>query len=193
MPVVQIPCLHPRGGPPLPEKLERYLAAGPAPVFLGFGSMADPDPAATTRRLLEAIEALGCRALISHGWAGLGEVPLPEHVMALGDVSHARLFPRVAAVVHHGGAGTTHSAARAGVPQVVIPHMLDQFYFARRVHELGVGPPAIPRKRLTVARLVETLRATLDNEQLAHRAAQLGSELAAYTASDSDLSALLAG
>jgi vancomycin aglycone glucosyltransferase len=141
IPAAQIPCLHPRNGEPLPEKLERFLAAGPAPVFLGFGSMPDPDPAATTERLLRAIDTLGCRALISRGWAGLGEVALPETVMAIGAVSHAQLFPRMAAVVHHGGAGTTHTAARAGVPQIAIPHVLDQFYFARRVHELGVGAP----------------------------------------------------
>ena len=93
MPVAQIPCLHPRGGPPLPEKLDRFLAAGPAPVFVGFGSMPDTDPAATTQRLLDAIDALGCRALISHGWAGLAEVALPSTLTAVGDVSHAAPVP----------------------------------------------------------------------------------------------------
>jgi len=189
----QIPCLHPRDGEPLPEKLARFLDAGPAPVFLGFGSMPDPDPAATTERLLGAIDALGCRALISRGWARLGEVALPENVMAIGAVSHARLFARVAAVVHHGGAGTTHTAARAGVPQIAIPHVLDQFYFARRVHELGVGPPAIPRKRLTVSRLAEALRATLDNEHLADRASELGRRLAALEPAEAHLDSLLDG
>jgi vancomycin aglycone glucosyltransferase len=193
IPVAQIPCLHPRSGAPLPEKLEQFLAAGAPPVFLGFGSMPDPDPAATTQRLLEAIDALGCRALISRGWAGLAGTALPEHVMAVGDVSHARLFPRVAAVVHHGGSGTTHSAARAGVPQVVVPHLLDQYYFARRVHELGVGPPALPRKQLTVARLAETLEATLANEQLAERAVGLARECAALPSVEAVLPALLDG
>jgi vancomycin aglycone glucosyltransferase len=188
---LQIPCLHPRDGEPLPEKLEHFLDAGSPPVYLGFGSMPDPDPAATTERLLEAIDALSCRALISRGWAELGGVALPEHVMAVGAVSHARLFPRVAAVVHHGGAGTTHTAARAGVPQVLIPHILDQYYFARRVHELGVGPPAIARKRLSVSRLVETLRATLDNELLADRAAELGRRLAALEPVETHLDSLL--
>jgi vancomycin aglycone glucosyltransferase len=193
IPVRQVPCLHPRAGDPLPEKLERFLGAGPPPIFLGFGSMPDPDPAATTERLLAAIDALGCRALISRGWAGLGEVALPEHVLAIGDVSHAQLFSRVAAVVHHGGAGTTHTAARAGVPQVVVPHLLDQFYFARRVAELGIGPPAIPRRRLSVSRLAESLRATLDNEVLADRAAELGRRLAALDPVETQLDALLGG
>lgn len=191
--IEQIPCLHPREGEPLPEKLVRFLAAGPPPVYLGFGSMTDPDPAATTERLLSAIDALGCRALISHGWAGLGEVALPENVMAIGAVSHAQLFVRMAAVVHHGGAGTTHTAARSGVPQIAIPHVLDQFYFARRVHELGIGPPAIPRKRLTVARLAEALRATLDNEHLADRASELGRRLAALEPVEAHLDSLLDG
>jgi UDP:flavonoid glycosyltransferase YjiC (YdhE family) len=99
----------------------------------------------------------------------------------------------VAAVVHHGGAGTTHTAARAGVPQIVIPHMLDQFYFARRVHELGVAPPAIRRSRLTADRLAESVRAALDNELLAERAAALGRECAALAPVGAHLDALLAG
>jgi UDP:flavonoid glycosyltransferase YjiC (YdhE family) len=174
----QIRCLHPIDDAPLPPKLESFLAAGPPPVYLGFGSMTDPDPTGTTRRLLSAIDALGCRALISRGWAGLGELPLPEGVLAIDAVSHASLFPRLAAVVHHGGAGTTHTAARAGVPQIVLPHVLDQFYFGRRVAELGIGPPPIPRRRFRVERLVEVLRATLDAEVLAERAAEFSERLA---------------
>jgi UDP:flavonoid glycosyltransferase YjiC (YdhE family) len=190
-PALQMPSLRGAPGDPLPEKLEHFLAAGPPPVFLGFGSMPDPDPRVTTERLLAALDTLGCRALISRGWAGLGEVALPEHVLAIGEVCHARLFPRVAAVVHHGGAGTTHSAARAGVPQIVVPHLLDQFYFGLRVAELGVGPPPIPRKRLSVARLAETLRATLDNELLAERAAELARQLGQLPPLSSQLAALL--
>lgn len=174
----QIRCLHPLAGEPLPDKLESFLAQGPAPVYLGFGSMPDPDPVATTARLLDAIGQLGCRALISSGWAGLGGGPLPEGVMAIAPCSHASLFPRCAAVVHHGGAGTTHSAARAGVPQIVVPHVLDQYYFAKRVEALGVGPPTIARSQLSVDRLVETIRATQDNELLAERARALGQQLA---------------
>jgi vancomycin aglycone glucosyltransferase len=189
--VVQIPCLHPRDGEPLPEKLEQFLAAGPAPVYFGFGSMPDCAPHATTELLLAAIDRVGCRALISRGWAELGGAALPEHVMAVGDVSHARLFPRTAAVVHHGGAGTTHNAARAGVPQIVVPHLLDQFYFARRVHELGVGPPAIARRKLTSARLAERVSAALDNELLAERAAELGRRLAAVEPVETHVAALL--
>jgi vancomycin aglycone glucosyltransferase len=178
-PFRQIRCLHPDECEPLPPKLEAFLEHGDPPVYLGFGSMTDPDPAATTRHLLDALSSLGCRAILDRGWAGLGEGPLPDGVMAIEPVSHAALFPRCAAVVHHGGAGTTHTAARAGVPQLLVPHVLDQFYFAKRVHTLGVGPEAIPRTRLGVERLLETLRAMLDNELLAERARELASELRA--------------
>jgi vancomycin aglycone glucosyltransferase len=189
--VTQIRCLHPLDGEPLPPKLESFLEQGEAPVYLGFGSMPDPDPVSTTRQLLEAIERIGCRALISKGWAGLGDGPLPDGVMAIDPVCHARLFPRCAAIVHHGGAGTTHLAARSGVPQILVPHVLDQFYFARRVLDLGIGPPALGRRRLAVPMLVDTIRATLDNELLAERAADLAQELRALGAVEPDLAALL--
>ncbi len=182
--VEQIGCLHPVQGPALPSKLEAFLDQGPAPVYLGFGSMTDPDPAGTTKLMLEAIARVGCRALISEGWAGLGRIPLPEGVMAIEAVSHARLFPRVSAVVHHGGAGTTTTAARAGVPQLVIPHLLDQFYWAARVTRLGLGPPSVARNRLTADRLSASLAEAAENEVLAERARELGERLRAALLAD---------
>jgi UDP:flavonoid glycosyltransferase YjiC (YdhE family) len=177
LPVEQIRCLHPIEGPPLPPKLEAFLEQGPPPVYLGFGSMTDPQPTTTTRKILDAVTALGCRALLCRGWAELGTGPLPEGVLRIGSVSHARLFPRLAAVVHHGGAGTTHTAARAGVPQILVPHVFDQFYWAKRVRELGLGPPAIPRTALCTERIAEALRVTLDNEILRERAHEFGGRL----------------
>lgn len=162
---------------PLPEKLEFFLQAGPPPVYIGFGSMPDPAPAQTTRILLDAIERSECRAVLSRGWAQLGEGGLPEHVLAVDSVSHAKLFPRVAAVIHHGGAGTTTRAARAGVPQVVVPHLFDQFYWAERVRALGLGPPPIRRRALDSASLAEAITATLDNEWLNERASAVGQQL----------------
>jgi UDP:flavonoid glycosyltransferase YjiC (YdhE family) len=136
--------------------------------------MADPDPAATTRSLLDAISKAGCRALISEGWAELGGGALPEGVMRVGGVSHPALFQRIAAVVHHGGAGTTTTAARAGIPQILVPHLLDQHYWAQRVQILGIGPPPIRRRTLTADVLADTITATLDNELVAERAQLLG-------------------
>lgn len=175
--VAQIPCLHPCEGPDLPEKLEAFLASGSAPVYLGFGSMTDPDPEGTTRDVLDAVARLGCRALISQGWANLGTGPLSEDVFVAGPVTHPKLFPRVAAVVHHGGAGTTTSAARAGVPQLIVPHVFDQFYFAKRLMALGVAPPPLPRTRLDSPRLTAALASILDNEFLSERATGLGERL----------------
>lgn len=174
----QIRCLHPFEHEPLPDDLERFLDAGPPPVYLGFGSMTDPDPVRTTAQLLGAIRRLGCRAIIARGWAGIGEGELPDGVMAIDPVSHASLFPRCRVVVHHGGAGTTHTASRAGAPQIVVPHVLDQFYYARRLERLGVAPPPVPRARLDVARLAAAVRDAIEHESLRGRAADLAKRLA---------------
>ena len=102
---------------------------------------------------------------------------ISEDVFVTGPVTHPKLFPRVAAVVHHGGAGTTTAAARAGVPQLIVPHVFDQFYFAKRLVELGVAPPPLPRTRLDGPALAAALAPILDNEFLSQRAAELGTRL----------------
>jgi UDP:flavonoid glycosyltransferase YjiC (YdhE family) len=191
IPVDQVPALQPRGGEPLPPKLDAFLAAGPAPVFVGFGSMPDPDPLATTRRVLAAVEQLGVRAIVSAGWAQLGGVPLPEGVIETGPVAHTRLFPRCAAIVHHGGAGTTTTALRAGVPQVVVPHLADQFYWGRRIRAAGLGAVAARKHRCRTGDLVRALAAVLDNEVVRERASELGSRAREDEASLDPLEPLL--
>ena len=175
--VQTIGCLHPFREAPLPEKLQDFLAAGEPPVYVGFGSMTDPDPAAATRLVLDAISRAGVRAVISEGWAGLGGIALPAEVMRIGSVDHASLFQRVAAVIHHGGAGTTTMAARAGAPQILVPHVLDQFHWSRRVERLGLGPLALPRRRLTPEMLAAAIRSVLDNDVVVERAAEVGERL----------------
>ena len=147
---------------PLPPELEAFLAAGPPPLCITFGSMVDPDPDGTTRLLLDA-RPKGARLLLLRGWARLGRGPLPDGVLALEPVPFSRLFPRVSAVIHHGGAGTTATAARAGVPQVVVPHILDQPYWGTQVHRLGLGPRPIPRARLSAAKLSAALAEALSD------------------------------
>ena len=123
---------YPFGGDtgPIAPELEQFLAGGPPPVFIGFGSVNLPDPNGATRMLLSAVGRVGCRAVIGQGWAGLGRgVDLPRDVMLVGPTPHRALFLRVAGVVHHGGSGTTHNAARAGVPQAVAPQIIDQYYW----------------------------------------------------------------
>jgi vancomycin aglycone glucosyltransferase len=122
---------------PLPAELEAFLDSGDSPVLVGFGSM--PAAGDVSRPLIGAARAIGRRILLSKGWAGLELIDDAADCLALGEVSHEVLFPRVAAVVHHGGAGTTAAAARAGIPQVVAPMFGDQFYWASRVAQLGIG------------------------------------------------------
>lgn len=124
---------------PLPADLVEFLEDGEPPVYVGFGSMqlADaPDAAAVA---VEAIRAQGRRALVSGGWADLALIDGGDDCFAVGEANHRELFRRVAAVVHHGGAGTTTASALAGAPQVIVPQIIDQPYWAQRVATLGIG------------------------------------------------------
>ena len=122
---------------PLSAELEEFLAGGEPPIYFGFGSMRSPK--ATGRAMVESARALGYRAIVLRGWAELSLMDDVPDCLAITESNLQALFPRVAAVVHHGGAGTTTTTARAGVPQVVVPHTYDQFYFAQRVQDLGIG------------------------------------------------------
>lgn len=146
----------------LPADVEAFLEAGPPPVYVGFGSMVSADTDRVTRAVLEGASRGGRRVLLSKGWAGIGGGALPEGAMAVsGPMAHARLFGRVAAVVHHGGAGTMAAALRAGAPQVLVPHIMDQYYYAHRLATLGLAPRGIPVARLTADRLAAAVDATL--------------------------------
>ncbi len=162
---------------PLSEATEAFLQRGPPPVYVGFGSMADPHPRRTTERLLESIRRAGVRAIISRGWAELGGVDAPDHVHFAGPEPHDRLFPRCLGVVHHGGAGTTHAAARAGVPQLVLPQILDQFYWRHRVLALGLSPGRVPRYGQDPEPLARALSA-LPDPTLQARARDFGARMA---------------
>lgn len=161
---------------PEPE-LVGFLAAGPAPVYVGFGSMGTEDPASTAKLVLEAVRAAGVRAIVHRGWARLLTDAPPPSVHVVESVPHAWLLPRVAAAVHHGGAGTTAASLRAGVPTVVVPFHGDQAFWARRVHDLGAGPTPIPRRRLTAERLTAALVAATTDPDVRGRAAALGARV----------------
>jgi vancomycin aglycone glucosyltransferase len=160
----------------LNPELETFLTAGPPPAYIGFGSMTDRGAETTSVMLARAVRAAGFRGLISRGWAGF-ETPGDTDLLTIGEVSHARLFPRVSVVVHHGGAGTTAAAARAGVPQIIVPHFLDQHYWASRVADLGLGPAPIPRKRLQQRSLAEALRLCASDPGFRARAAAFASHM----------------
>jgi len=122
---------------PLSPELDVFLDAGEPPIYFGFGSNSAPTD--LSRVMIESARALGRRAILLRGWADLTLVDNETDCIAIGEVNHQALFKRVAAIVHHGGAGTTHAAARGGAPQVLIPQHYDQHYWAGRVEELGIG------------------------------------------------------
>lgn len=124
---------------PLPADLETFLMAGAPPVYVGFGSIPLEALKEAGRIAIRAARAQGRRVLLSHGWAGLALEDQGRDCFAVGELNQQALFPRVAAVVHHGGAGTTTTAARAGAPQMIVPQIGDQPYWAGRVGALGVG------------------------------------------------------
>jgi sterol 3beta-glucosyltransferase len=156
--------------------LEAFLAGGEAPVYVGFGSMAGFDRDRLLAAVLGALD--GRRALLHTGWSGFGEGRLPGHVHRIGHVPHAWLFPRVGIVVHHGGSGTTHAAARAGVPSVVVPFAADQFFWAERLHRIGIAPEGLAYRDVTPSRLRERLAKAGENV-MRERALEVGRSIAA--------------
>ncbi|KAK0227822.1 UDP-Glycosyltransferase/glycogen phosphorylase [Armillaria fumosa] len=142
-----------------PNDLAEFLAAGDAPIYIGFGSVVVDDPAAMTSTIFEATKKAGVRALVSAGWGGLGGVAIPSHIFILGNIPHDWLFAngRVAAVVHHGGAGTTAAGLSKGLPTVVVPFFGDQGFWGNMIHKAGAGPVPIPPKNLTVDSLKDAI------------------------------------
>lgn len=163
-----------------PTALTAFLEDGPPPVYVGgFGSMTNRDPAELARLVVGALASAGQRAVVLTGWGGLRPSELPPGIFAVDWVPFDWLFPRMAAVVHHGGAGTTAAGLRAGVPTVIVPFFLDQFFWGRRVFELGVGPRPIPRKRLEAAALAAAVRIAATDPDMRARAAAVGARIRA--------------
>lgn len=163
--------------PSPPDALVDFLAAGEPPVAIGFGTMIDSDPAATIRLVGDALARAGRRGVLIRGsWHTVG-VPLPPHLFAIDTIDHDWLFARCSAAVHHAPAGTTAAALRARIPSVAIPQMTDQFLWARRLHELGVGPAPIHRRELTTERLAQAIRIATGDEEIRRRAAELGERI----------------
>ena len=166
-----------------PPALTTFLDSGPPPVYIGgFGNMTNRDPRELARTVLQALARTGKRAVVLTGQGGLrlADVPeLPRDIFAIDWVPFDWLLPRVAAVVHHGGAGTTAASLRAGVPTVVVPFFLDQFFWGRRVFELGVGPRPIRRGRLDAETLAAAIDAATTDVEMRRRAAALGARIRA--------------
>ncbi|KAJ9132456.1 Glycosyltransferase family 1 protein [Pleurostoma richardsiae] len=146
-----------------PSELEQFLHSGPPPIYIGFGSIVIDEPEKVSAMLLEAVRITGTRALISRGWSNL-DGPENELVMYLGDCPHEWLFQHVAAVIHHGGAGTTACGLLNGRPTAIVPFFGDQPFWGNMVAAAGAGPKPIPQKSLSVENLVEAIRYCLKSE-----------------------------
>ena len=139
--------------------------------------MSNRKPEETTDLILQVLTLTKQRAIILSGWGGLNKTTLPDNVFMLESIPFSWLFPRCCCVVHHGGAGTTAAGLRAGVPSIIVPFFGDQFFWGQRVAELGAGPDPIPRKKLTVERLAQTIQEAVTNQTIHQRAADLGAKI----------------
>ena len=148
-----------------PDDLSKFLNDGPPPVYIGFGSIVVDDPEKFTELIFEAVNKAGVRALVSKGWGGLGdEDNTPDNIFMLGNTPHDWLFPRVSAVVHHGGAGTTAIGMKCGKPTMIVPFFGDQPFWGAMVAKAGAGSDPIPYKRLTADKLAAGIRKLLEPE-----------------------------
>ncbi len=157
-----------------PADLVDFLAADKPPIYIGFGSMTNRHPEQVAEIVLGALKKSGQRGILLTGWGGITKADLPDTVFKLESIPHDWLFPQVAAVVHHGGAGTTAAGLRAGVPTIVVPFFADQPFWGKQVARLGVGTPPIPRKDLTLDRLAIAMQTATGDDSIQRRAATLG-------------------
>ncbi len=160
-----------------PSALVDFLLSGPPPVYIGFGSMSNRNPEQTADLIISALERINQRAILLSGWGGLQRANIPDKIYMIDSVPHSWLFPRVSAVVHHGGASTTAAGLKAGVPSVVIPFFGDQSFWGQRIAELGVGPNPIPRRKLSIERLANSIQEVITNEDMRRRADKLGKQI----------------
>jgi sterol 3beta-glucosyltransferase len=162
-----------------PSELERFLAEGPTPIYVGFGSMAFPDRDALLDMVLTAVARVGVRAVLGSGWGGLAHGILPPSVFAVDEAPHDWLFPHMAAIVHHGGAGTTGAAIRAGKPSVVTPFITDQFAWARLLNARGLAPAPLPHRTVTADALAAAINTALHDGAMRERAKAIGATVRA--------------
>ena len=159
---------------PSPE-LVRFLDGGAPPIYVGFGSMRGQNPEAIGDMVHQTVQATGLRAVVATGGGGIAMAgPNTDSVHVVDEAPHGWLLPRTAAIVHHGGAGTTAGALLAGRPQVICPFTGDQPFWSERMHSLGVSPAPVPQRRLTAERLIEAVEATRSDTSMTRRATEIG-------------------
>jgi hypothetical protein len=165
------------GGWQPPEELLRFLEAGEKPVSIGFGSMTGREPQKIDRAHYRGGRQSGQRAVLLAGWASIGDARLPDSIFRLSAAPRSWLFPRIAGVVHHGGAGTMVAVLRAGVSTVVVPHFADQPFWGKRIQALGLGPKPILRPKFPASRLANAIQAAVTDPALRRRASDLAGKI----------------
>ncbi len=160
-----------------PADLVEFLDAGDPPVYIGFGSMQSRNPEEAGQIALEALAISGQRGVIASGWGGLKAADVPNSVYMISSIPHSWLFPRMGAVVHHGGVGTTAAGLRAGIPSITVPFMGDQPFWGQRAADLGVGTQPIPRKKLNGKNLGAAIREAVSNAMMRQKADELGAKI----------------
>lgn len=163
---------------PVDPGLEAFVGAGAPPVYVGFGSSVGPDPVRLSAIVGRALREAGARAVIATGWGGLVDGQVGGDSIVIERAPHQWLFPRVAAVVHHGGAGTTAAGLLAGAPTVVCPFQGDQHFWGAAIHRAGAGPEPLPAKKLTAERLAAAIRAVIQEPAMRDRAVELSERIA---------------
>ena len=161
----------------LDDDLRRFCETPPRPVFVGFGSMRNADPQGLLRMIVEAVTRSGRRAVIGAGWSAMSSGGLPDSCRLVQTAPFQLLFPLVAGAIHHGGAGTTAAAARAGIPQAIVPHFSDQHFWGERIRRAGLGPPPVPIEELTSERLAAMIGALVSTPSMRHAASSAASQI----------------
>jgi len=151
-------------------ELDEFLDAGPPPVYAGFGSMPKLDQIRNAATIVEAARLAGQRVVIGKFWDEPSEFSNSNDIFFITKYPHLKLFPKMAAVIHHGGAGTTASSTISGVPQIIVPHALDQFYWGHQIYRSNLGPKPISRRKLTSKKLAAAIRECMANERIRQNA-----------------------
>ncbi|GGT53199.1 glycosyl transferase family 1 [Streptomyces atratus] len=171
-------------------ELLRFLEAGEPPVFFGFGSLAHGDPEKTGQLVLDVVRRTGVRAVVVTGWGGISITDPPANVLVESDVPYDWLFPRVRAAVHAGGPGTLNAALEAGIPQMACPFHKEQLMWGNHLRDLGVAPEPIPYNDLTADGLVEAVRHTITDPEIADNTRRLAEKLKGENGAENAVKAL---
>ncbi|SFL23342.1 UDP:flavonoid glycosyltransferase YjiC, YdhE family [Nitrosomonas aestuarii] len=165
--------------PSLPDDLEEFLNSGSAPIYITFGSISPYRAQETTELMLESVKKSGCRAIIQADWDNVHSVMEEDSIYKCNRLPHADVFPHCSLVVHHGGAGTTHTALRAGCPAIVVEHAFDQTFWGNELKRIGVAGKVLHRNSITAEQLAKAIKATLNSQEMKRNAMVIGEKMLA--------------